>query len=312
MEAPLPDPLESFLSSFGEDSLSSRRVSFGGAEEIDWSKKKLHEIKDELKRRGLKVTGNKANLVARLNGFELPVTPAKKRKEAEGGAETPKTKKPKDKELAAFPVEDEATKLKPLKSSLLQYVRRVAEMVNANWHDGYEEQGEELEKYTQSLTVPLQAVYNLAVAHGVGYARCHEVMLLIADSWENMNAIPMRGGIKDSTPVDIKLLTTENTSLEFTSMQEILEQMWMRVALGAARSLKVDDELLKKIIKDAKDYSVHVLPESEEDEPQLEKHLREGTERLSRVFKENLWQSLPTVKKTYKMRPAVDRRFSRR
>jgi len=49
-------------------------------------------------------------------------------------------------------------------------------MVNLDWHDGYEEQGERLNDYFQAVSGPAQAVYNMTVLHHTGFDRCHEVM----------------------------------------------------------------------------------------------------------------------------------------
>jgi len=63
-----------------------------------------------------------------------------------------------------------------VRKELNGFVKEIAQMVNLDWHDGYEEQGERLNDYFQAVSGPAQAVYNMTVLHHTGFDRCHEVM----------------------------------------------------------------------------------------------------------------------------------------
>jgi hypothetical protein len=70
----------------------------------------------------------------------------------------------------------DATEPATVKKDMTGYVKTVAEMVDADWHDGYEEQGEELDSYFKAMAKVAKAVYRVAVAKAVGFHRCNEVM----------------------------------------------------------------------------------------------------------------------------------------
>ncbi|CAM9430095.1 unnamed protein product [Sphacelaria rigidula] len=42
-----------------------------------------------------------------------------------------------------------------------------------------------------------KAIYQLAVVKGVAFERSHQVMKALADSWENMQTIPLRTGVAE-------------------------------------------------------------------------------------------------------------------
>jgi hypothetical protein len=66
------------------------------------------------------------------------------------------------------------------------YVKTVAEMVDADWHDGWEDQCEEVNRYCEAMAAVAQAVYDIAVEKGVGFHRCNEVMKVsVQPSWSS-------------------------------------------------------------------------------------------------------------------------------
>ncbi|CAM9359498.1 unnamed protein product, partial [Laminaria digitata] len=64
-------------------------------------------------------------------------------------------------------------------------VKKLHGMVDADWHDGWEDQGNRFAKYGCP-------VFSLWVRRGIAFERCHEVKRALADSWENMKSIPAR------------------------------------------------------------------------------------------------------------------------
>jgi len=74
-------------------------------------------------------------------------------------------------------------------------VRSMASMVKANWHDGDEEQSDEIMEYYTDLCGCCQHIYNvLSTAEELpkdGYMRLNDCFLAIADSWNDMSAIPV-------------------------------------------------------------------------------------------------------------------------
>lgn len=84
-----------------------------------------------------------------------------------------------------------------IKKELNGYVKTVAKMVNADWHDGYEEQGAKVSEYKHRVGEILQSVYNISIKSQKEFIRCHEIIKLVADTWANMLSIPIRGCMKE-------------------------------------------------------------------------------------------------------------------
>jgi len=213
-----------------------------------------------------------------------------------------------------------ATKLAEVKKKLNGYVKSVAQMVNADWHDGYEEQGEKIGRYFEDVFVSLQAVYNIVVVTGLAFERCHEIMKAIVDSWDNMKAVPMRGGVEENYE-NLSLTLKQDKMKSFFKPEAAFSFVWRLLihnAVEAQGAEAVEDEVLKRMIKDAEDNSCNVLGKDEDDSEEEEgkdegqseiKEKTEGQKRLERVHSERVWDSLPTTKKVHRMRKGIDRRF---
>ncbi len=85
--------------------------------------------------------------------------------------------------------ESDATDLATVKKLLSEYVQSVAEMVDADWHDGWDEQGEELCHYYDDLAKTAKAVYRITVVHGTGFQHCHVVRHGVIDASTHRNGL---------------------------------------------------------------------------------------------------------------------------
>ncbi|KAJ1421724.1 hypothetical protein B484DRAFT_452614 [Ochromonadaceae sp. CCMP2298] len=114
-------------------------------------------------------------------------------------AKQARTKKVKG--LAGVGAEDfEHTDLKVLKPILNTHCKSLAKLVADDWHDGWEDQGQEVGEYMDTVAPMLQAVYNISIRSQTGFERCHEIIKTIVDSWENMKSVPMRGTVEEQFP----------------------------------------------------------------------------------------------------------------
>ncbi|CAN0360414.1 unnamed protein product, partial [Ectocarpus sp. 12 AP-2014] len=84
------------------------------------------------------------------------------------------------------------------------HVKNVHKLVDADWHDGGEDQAEALYEYFKGFQRFVGGVFNLAVRNGAAFERGHEVMKALADSWENVKSIPARSGIEEEFEEDRK------------------------------------------------------------------------------------------------------------
>ncbi|KAJ1398367.1 hypothetical protein B484DRAFT_484110, partial [Ochromonadaceae sp. CCMP2298] len=225
------------------------------------------------------------------------------------GAKSKQARLNKVKSLEGVSAEDfELADLKGLKPIITKHVRDLAKMVNADWHDGYEEQGQEISEYMGKVATMLQAVYSISVQSQTGFERCHEIIKLIVDSWEDFKSIPMQGSVEDQftslqdggndyggPETKIKVNNCETRVFDIKDGDEMALKMWPRFLLAAASctscdkilhiytcttlynndypsSDKVTDEMLGRFIKDAADFQCAVLsaPYGEEEEEEEE------------------------------------------
>jgi len=237
------------------------------------------------------------------DGDSVDETPKKKKTKSS----TPKNPGPRS--IPGVSSDDfNSTKFAPVKKLLNNHVRTLAKMVNLDWHDGYEEQGEELSKYFANVKPALQGVVNISVLKGIELERCHEILKLVADTWDNMLAIPMRGSIEDAA--------TENTfNLQYGSKEQgpfplptWISIIW-RHLLCVGMSTGVPESTMNQYIKDAVDNNTE-LKEWEEffEETELVK-VQSGVDKLKSLFEKKNWESCPSTKKHHNMRRAIDRRF---
>jgi hypothetical protein len=209
------------------------------------------------------------------------------------------------------------------------HVKQLIKLVKADWHDGYEEQGEEIGHYKASLGPILQAIYNISVIGEKEFVRCHEVIKVVAESWINMEAVPMRGSVSDDfiscDSIDLSVEVPGNgaTAFYIRNGNEIAGEIWTRFLLAAASSTnseKVSDEQLAQFIKDASDYEVKVLDpivDRDAGEECFDRNAEQtaqytaGLARLTTLFNDkSKWEDLDTCRSKGKRIKVVDRRFS--
>jgi len=272
----------------------------------------------------MKVSGNKAELIARLEGKSTPDTPTKKRQVA-NGEEPAKKRRPTKNSFPGFSDNDISnTKPDEVRKNFTRQAKELYHMVDDDWHDGYEDQQEYVARYCVEIGVPLQSAVNISLqalkqefsekAADI-YERAHETLFSVADSWKNFLSIPLRGSILEY--VSGCKITLPHATLEFDSMQEYLSYVWQVLLLAAASSGKVDVENMRRFIKDASDYSGSgILPGDESEEEQKNERslsklefFQRGIEALRVVHDDDEWKQLPSKMKQYKSKRVADSRF---
>ncbi|CAN0387553.1 unnamed protein product, partial [Ectocarpus sp. 12 AP-2014] len=146
------------------------------------------------------------------------------------------------------------------------HVKNVHKLVDADWHDGGEDQAEALYEYFKGFQRFVGGVFNLAVRNGAAFERCHGVMKALADSWENVKSIPARSGIEEEFEEDrkemngmddlfVKVDVGEGVEdVKFGSPDELLSEFWPLLLWAASSSDETEDDLLYRWMKDASDY----------------------------------------------------------
>lgn len=245
-------------------------------------------------------------------------------------------KKPRKKAVTAKSLgltKDEFDRIKPapIKRSLKDIVKRLARQVDADWHDGYEEQAETKGEWFDAIQQPLQAVLDIGVGKQTALAQCNEVLKIVSDSFYDLLACPCRCDTREELgemdkEFDLELPWGET---DFTAKSGYQQDAWsyVWVALLRVHSNKddVDQGLLLQCIKDAHDnmggarmmklpgflydqndekYDIDTFDQRDgEDAPSGTKLAKYVKDRASE------WKSLPTTKKVHRMRRAIDRRF---
>ena len=78
--------------------------------------------------------------------------------------------------------------LRSVKKKLNAHVKTLARMVDSDWHDGYEEQGEECLEWMASCGALVESALRVGVAFGCGHELGHAVLMCAA-------ALPMAGSL---------------------------------------------------------------------------------------------------------------------
>eukprot|EP00051_Salpingoeca_urceolata_P010404 m.127265 g.127265 ORF g.127265 m.127265 type:complete len:225 (+) comp16701_c0_seq1:66-740(+) len=74
------------------------------------------------------------------------------------------------------------------------HVETCARMVDDDWHDGYDEQGEECMEWLRSCVKYIGVALHLVLKYHCGFELAHEVLKSVEDSWVQLNCIPFRCG----------------------------------------------------------------------------------------------------------------------
>eukprot|EP01083_Nonionella_stella_P049236 131283_1 len=214
------------------------------------------------------------------------------------------------------------------KKEMNRYVKHLAKMVNADWHDGYYEQAVELQSYFRYLHKPAVCIYEYVMKQNAAdYDKMNEILKNMADSWDNIHAIPFRCGVEmGDVEFDFQLTEINATRRFYASPSELISFMWCLMLHGAAGNENVTDQSIYRYIKDAVDNGADVLSGCEEDdysadndnkEEEQRDHvvkqhgcLQNGVVRLKHLFGlKETWNVLPTTVKKHKMRRCIDRRY---
>ena len=223
-----------------------------------------------------------------------------------------------------------------LKKRLLDIVKSLAAMVDADWHDSYEETGEVIREYVGSLEPHLSAVLECCASASVtpaALARCNLVMVEIADSWRAMSGVPFRcdpGDEISETRIDLSamraLLSVSDDGSDDEDDEEGLEEYtlltreegialaWTALARAAASSPALDDLQLQRTLKDATDYGVSssTIADAPEEKEEGLWFTAEGAKRLGAALNpagKAALAALPSRLGAIKQYRAIDRRF---
>ena len=80
-----------------------------------------------------------------------------------------------------------------MKESLNDYVKSLADTVDMDWHDSYEETDEMIVEWFNECGECVKNVIKAATELGAGFGHAHEILKCVHDTWLNINAIPFRG-----------------------------------------------------------------------------------------------------------------------
>lgn len=153
-------------------------------------------------------------------------------------------------------------------------------MVNLDWHDGYEEQEQAVGEFVNThVRDTCQSVYNV-IATGKNlpqecFVRLNESMRLVMDSWNDMLAIPARGGIgeyEEQMEAEIEFTAIGKFSKTYSSITDILTDVWKLVLLATCDSEECTDEEIFRYIKNYTDCVGNDLTNASFEEDELKKH----------------------------------------
>lgn len=249
-----------------------------------------------------------------------------------GGHQQP-NKKPRKKPITAKSLgltQQEFNRIKSpaIKKELKAIVKKLAYQVDADWHDGYEEQAETKARWFDALQEPLQAVLDIGVGKSTALLQCNEILKIVADSYYDLLACPCRCDTKEELSDMDKEFTlklpwgkSETICMRSGNVYDAWGYVWIALLRVHATLDGTDTNTLLRCIKDAHDNldgaetiklpgTLYDNEGKYEDEPKDGKNSPSG-DKLEQVWEENKpeWTTLPTTKKTHRMRRAIDRRF---
>lgn len=291
----------------------------------------LAELKNLCRTAGVPITGNKAQLNAYLAN---PAAHQKGKRKAAGqgaGAGRSHASAPKlyagaassPAALAAVPPEVLA-RIASASRELKGHVASLAHHVDSNWHDCYEETDEELAEYAILCREVAAAALHAALVYGAGFDQGHQVLVAVADSWDDIHCIPFRGcpdeSLGSTGPAEAELFYLSGKSgggtaeVELGDPLDVVQFAWPLLLAKAAGDATVPDATLARLVKDAVDHGCDAPHEASATEAALDDGVVVGHDagraRLAALFgRPAEWSSLATTKKAHKMRRGIDRRF---
>ena len=93
----------------------------------------------------------------------------------------------------------EPLRLKVLENNLSNIVHDAVLSISKDWAgSGSNEQVGILIDFFEALEAPLQSVVKVGIEGSVAFENCHEVLLIIAEQWNNLKNVPMPGGVTNT------------------------------------------------------------------------------------------------------------------
>eukprot|EP01112_Ceratiomyxa_fruticulosa_P007835 TRINITY_DN2039_c0_g1_i2.p1 TRINITY_DN2039_c0_g1~~TRINITY_DN2039_c0_g1_i2.p1 ORF type:complete len:300 (-),score=36.81 TRINITY_DN2039_c0_g1_i2:124-1023(-) len=272
---------------------------------LDYESMKVPELKEILRSKGLRVGGNKAELIDRLEGREITTSRSRKRKARNGG--DPEEVHPSIDVSFVSQVEKEDVKtitLGPLRNKLKAYIRYYHQLVNDNWHDGDEGQTESLNQFCTDTVRPVyQAIINIA-DKGVGFQYCNEVLVVVADWWEEIQSISVRFEY-DDIAFEPELLNSDE-EYSYQSMNDAISYMWGYVLFAAVKS-NTDRQVVNQIIADANSFGWN--KDGVFDEFDYPEELESSQEPLQEIIETGEWQQSRGRYKSHPEKKVIDARY---
>jgi hypothetical protein len=243
----------------------------------------------------------------------------------------PRKKPVTAKSLSLMKEEFDRIKPAPIKKKLKEIVKTLAKQVDADWHDGWDDQAVTKGEWFMALEEPLQAVLDIGVAKETALLQCNEVLKIVSDSYYDLLACPCRCDTKEDLgdmdkEFGLDLPWGDTFTDESGRHVDAWSYVWIALLRVHANSSIVDSGLLLQCIKDASDNMQGAetlrIPEdmalyNQSDEEyditfgnKDGQNVPDGTN-LAQIVRERAseWKSLPSTKKVHRMRRAIDRRF---
>ncbi|CAJ1406886.1 unnamed protein product [Effrenium voratum] len=250
-------------------------------------------------------------LAALFDGIAVAPVPVKQKRKANEdspGNVTKRLKKEAQGSKKLSVADQQFLDVEAVKLSLNGFVQSLAETVDADWHDSYEETGEMLGEWFGECGDHVMKVIKVATELGAGFGHAHEILKCVHDTWLNITAIPFRGcpeeTLRDSDGVELEL--EELIGEPVRSIKDMLKIVWPLLLARAANDSKVLDLTLNQMLKDAHDNGVIDAQAPHEGEQHLLSPcgkailnaIAGGRRRLAQLAASQDWKKCPcTVKK---------------
>lgn len=165
-----------------------------------------------------------------------------------------------------------AVDVKNARKELNQHVKTMAQTVDDDWHDSYEETSEMLQEWLADCATRVSGVLRVGVALSLEFQKCHEILKVVVDTWANIKAIPFRGDPADDlsagegSEITVPLGGQQDILTNLTSVEDLAEFAWPLLLAKACLDPMNTDVSLLRMIKDAFDHGVQKPHEASEPE----------------------------------------------
>ena len=205
--------------------------------------------------------------------------------------------------------------LAPVKKKLKAWVQTLAQQVNDDWHDGWEDQINTISDWYEDIATPLQSVLDVGVKRATALLECNEILKAVSDSWYDLCACPMRGTVVGNvgdfdTDIQLRIPGQDEDSFRMgDGVHLVFSYVWTALLRVHAARKDVDASVLLQCVKDASVNNVNFSVDAEGQDLEgcaLEKI---DCKALNVIVAERKWAALKNTRKTHGMRRAIDRRF---